>query len=48
MNAFGNKATNVASGKWVYKDGRQYWQEKDGSYAQGKRYMTHRQMLGIG
>ncbi len=36
MNAFGNKATNVASGKWVYKDGRQYWQEKDGSYAQGK------------
>lgn len=35
MNAFGNK-TSVPTGKWVWKDGRQYWQEADGSFARGK------------
>lgn len=35
MNAFGNK-TYAPAGKWVSKDGHQYWQEADGSFARGK------------
>ena len=37
MNAFGNKdKTYVSTGKWVQKDGHQYWQEADGTYAHEK------------
>lgn len=35
VSAFGGK-TYVQTGKWVQKDGRQYWQEADGTYARGK------------
>lgn len=35
VNAFGNK-TYVQTGKWVWKDDRQYWQEADGTYARNK------------
>lgn len=35
VNAFGGK-TYVQTGKWVWKDNHQYWQEADGAYARNK------------
>lgn len=35
VNAFGGK-TYVQTGKWVWKDNHQYWQEADGAYACNK------------
>ena len=35
VNAFGGK-TYAQTGKWVWKDNHQYWQEADGAYARNK------------